>query len=192
MSEFAEFAPHARHPFASRGGIELAVRRAIASDLSQAARIIAAREDRDPEIELQKLERELVDDRDPPRSVLWVATLRERVIGFARAGYFSHPPDAPPEAAPEGWYLFGVVVDPDHRRLGAGSALTRARLDWIAERSHAVYYFASALNRVTIVLHERFGFRELTREFWFPAVSFRGGVGALFVLELETRRAEGY
>jgi len=43
-----------------------------------------------------------------------------------------------------------------------------------------VYYFVNVRNRASIALHEAFGFREVTRDFHFPNVTFQGGVGALF------------
>jgi hypothetical protein len=46
-----------------------------------------------------------------------------------------------------------------------------------------VWYFASADNPASLDLHRDLGFREHTREFTFPGVSFAGGGGVLCVLE---------
>ena len=46
------------------------------------------------------------------------------------------------------------------------------------------YYVASAQNRVTIELHRQLGFVEVTRDFSFPNVTFTGGVGILFEVDL--------
>jgi ribosomal protein S18 acetylase RimI-like enzyme len=184
MSEFAEYAPNRRRPLdpAATNGPD--IRRAGVADLPGAARIIAVREGREPEGELERLKLELADDRDPPRSVVWVAAIGDRVVGFARAGYFAPPPESPEDVAPEGWYLLGLIVDPEFRRRGLGLLLTRARLEWIAERGRKAYYFASARNLVTLSLHQRLGFREITRAFSFPGASFTGGVGVLCVLDV--------
>jgi ribosomal protein S18 acetylase RimI-like enzyme len=93
--------------------------------------------------------------------------------------------------APRGWYLTGVVVAPACRRRGVATALTRARLDWLAERTDRAYYFANTRNRVSIALHEGFGFREKTRAFTIPGVTFQGGEGILFELVLRPLSPDG-
>ncbi len=105
-------------------------------------------------------------------------------MGIAKIRRFTPPPDSPPNMAPAGWYLSGVIVAEDYRRRGIGRRLTQARLNWIAERDRAAYYFSNARNRASIDLHRAFGFVELTRDFTFPGASFEGGVGILFKAEL--------
>jgi ribosomal protein S18 acetylase RimI-like enzyme len=116
--------------------------------------------------------------------LLLVAELNSIIVGFARAHYFKPASLAPANTCPEGWYLTGVIIAPEFRRQGIASALTRARLDWIAKRAGQAYYFANAQNRVSIELHERFGFVELTRDFVYPDVEFTGGEGILFIVNL--------
>ncbi|WP_439680615.1 GNAT family N-acetyltransferase [Embleya sp. MST-111070] len=82
--------------------------------------------------------------------------------------------------APIGYYLAGVVVDPEARRIGVGMSLTRARLDWIEAHAPEARYFCNARNRVSIALHARMGFHEETRDFEIPGVTFEGGAGILF------------
>lgn len=65
--------------------------------------------------------------------------------------------------APAGHYLGGILVHPEHRRHGVGTALTRARLEWIAARARKAHYFANALNTASIRLHQGFGFHEVAR-----------------------------
>jgi ribosomal protein S18 acetylase RimI-like enzyme len=112
------------------------------------------------------------------------------VVAFGRAWLFRPPPDAPANAAPAGWYLAGVIVAGAFRRRSVGAALTAARLAWIAERAREAYYFANAQNRVSIDLHARFGFRELTRDFWLPDARFEGGVGILFRADLAAKEGD--
>jgi ribosomal protein S18 acetylase RimI-like enzyme len=108
-----------------------------------------------------------------------VAEVAGRVVGYARTTYWQRPPDAPPNAAPDGWYLIGLVVDPAHRRRGIGEALTTARLKAVAARASEVWYFANARNQASLDLHKRLGFTEMTRDFWFPDLTFDGGEGVL-------------
>jgi GNAT superfamily N-acetyltransferase len=97
---------------------------------------------------------------EPPTKSIWVAALGPRVIAYARAGLFTPPEHSTPDVVPAGWYLLGVIVDPEFRRRGVGEALIRARLEWIAQRSPRAYYLAAAVNRATIDLHAKFGFVE--------------------------------
>ena len=180
MSEFAEYAPGAAAelPLTEADGLRL--RAAVAADLPRLAPIAAEREGIAVERALDGLER-FFGEASAGRALLLVAELGEEAIGFGKASYFSTPPGSPPNVAPEGWYLSGVVVRPRHRRRRVGDALTAARLEWIAARSPRAYYFANVRNRVSIDLHEAFGFVEATRDFVHPHATFEGGVGALFV-----------
>ena len=81
-------------------------------------------------------------------------------------------------------YLGGVVVTPTHRRQGIAARLTRARLDWIAARAERAYYFTNERNRASVDLHARFGFQELVRGLQVPGLTFVGGVGLLFGVDL--------
>jgi ribosomal protein S18 acetylase RimI-like enzyme len=111
---------------------------------------------------------------------LFVATVRGAFAGYGRVARFDPPDGAPANVAPAGIYLFGALVARRFRRRGVGRALTQARVAWALERAGAVWYFASARNEVSRRLHDHFGFVEVTRDFWFPRVTFDGGVGILF------------
>jgi ribosomal protein S18 acetylase RimI-like enzyme len=117
-----------------------------------------------------------------------VACLADRIVGYGRSGYFSPPSAAPANAAPEGWYLLGLLVDEAYRRRGVGHLLTECRLRELAACTSVAYYFANAQNQSTIRLHEQFGFVEHTRDFWYPRVGFHGGAGILFRLDLKASR----
>ena len=102
------------------------------------------------------------------------------IIGYGRARLFVPAAHAPADTAPRGYYLTGIFVRSDHRRLGVGTALTRSRLAWIGKHDDEAWYFANARNLGSIELHRRLGFREVTGTFSFPGVTFDGGVGVLF------------
>jgi ribosomal protein S18 acetylase RimI-like enzyme len=121
----------------------------------------------------------LAADVDDPERLLLVAESGGRVAGYGRAMRFRPAAGAPADSAPAGYYLVGLVVDADLRRRGVGSELTRLRLAWIQERVGEAWYFANAGNAVSIALHARFGFSEVTRAFSFPDVTF-DGEGILF------------
>ncbi len=102
-----------------------------------------------------------------------------RLLGYGRAGFLTPPDPAPHDVAPAGWYLLGLVVDPRERRRGIGAQLTASRTRWIWERAAEAWYFANARNLVSLELHARLGYREVTRDLWVPGVTFDGGVGVL-------------
>jgi GNAT superfamily N-acetyltransferase len=104
-----------------------------------------------------------------------VARAGDELIGYGRTAWFEPGPAAPPNAAPAGYYLVGLVVDPSWRRRGVASAIISARLAWVAQRSCEAWYFADVRNRVSIQLHERAGFETVTDDFWFPTVPDGGG-----------------
>jgi len=41
------------------------------------------------------------------------------------------------------------------------------------------WYFTNARNEASLRLHRELGFREVTRDFSYPGVTFEGGVGIL-------------
>ena len=124
--------------------------------------------------------KELRENPDWVNRLLLVGVVDDRLAGFGRVVFFQSSPNAPENVAPTGWYLGGVIVTPAHRRRGIGYELTRQRLEWIRARAEEVFYVVNALNRASAALHERFGFEELTRDFFIPGASFIGGVGILY------------
>lgn len=91
--------------------------------------------------------------------VVLVAAIQDEIVGVAKT-HFHGEPDG---EAPAGHYLGGVVVPPNSRRQGIGSALTRARVEWIWSRSSSVYYFANEHNTASIRMHEALGFQFVGR-----------------------------
>ena len=80
--------------------------------------------------------------------------------------------------------MSGVVVRASHRRRGVASALTGARVTHIAASNDRAYYVANVRNEASIALHDKFGFKELTRDFSMPNLRFAGGAGILFCADL--------
>ncbi|MFM9432768.1 GNAT family N-acetyltransferase [Arthrobacter sp. MP_2.3] len=101
--------------------------------------------------------KETISPRDD--RVVLVAVAAGEVVGAAKT-HFHPDPDG---SVPAGHYLGGVVVAPGFRRQGIGSALTRARKEWVWSRASTVYYFANEHNTASIRMHEALGFRPLAR-----------------------------
>jgi ribosomal protein S18 acetylase RimI-like enzyme len=111
--------------------------------------------------------------------LLLLATANGEVAGYGRGGRFQAPSDAPPNVAPDGYYLGGLLVGTRWRRRGIAEALTRARMAWAFERAPEAWYFTNAGNAASLALHAKLGFVEISRDFWYPNVTFEGGVGVL-------------
>jgi ribosomal protein S18 acetylase RimI-like enzyme len=113
----------------------------------------------------------------------FVGLVEGQLVGYSTVAWLAPGIGHPNSAAPDGWYLLGLVVDPDFRRLGVGRRLTAERLRWLRGRAERVWYFASNANRASIDLHTEFGFSLTAENVDFPGVSFTG-TGLLFGADL--------
>ena len=186
-SPFAEYEPRRPERIAS-AATAFEIRHATPTDLPRVTEIIRARDGGKQARIIENLRQQL--DEGAERVHLVVAVAEALVVGWGRSTYFVPPLCSPTDVAPEGWHLAGLIVSQTHRRRGLGLALTHYRLDLLVKRAGTAWYFANAQNRVTIELHQKLGFVEVTRDFSFPGVSFSGdGVGILFRLDMTARRA---
>ncbi|MFD6176593.1 MULTISPECIES: GNAT family N-acetyltransferase [unclassified Isoptericola] len=83
------------------------------------------------------------------------------------------------DPAPAGHYLGGVTVDPRLRRRGVATALTQARIDWVAVRAPEVFFVVNSRNLASIALHRPWHFVEVARGPRLAGVTFEGGLGLL-------------
>jgi len=97
------------------------------------------------------------------------------VVGWAQTSHRTVVTDP----APAGHYLAGVTVDPRLRRRGVATALTRARLEWVAGRAMEAFFVVNARNLASIALHRPWRFAEVARGPRLAGVTFEGGVGLL-------------
>ena len=174
MPLFADYEP-LKHGTSAPPG--LSIRPATRDDLPALATIRAAR-DGIPEEEAAAVFARQFASADAGLAQVLVATLEGVPVAYGVAHRMALP------GLPDGWYLGGVVVTPTHRRLGIAARLTRARLDWIAARAERAYYFTNERNRASVDLHAHFGFREVVRGLAVPGLTFTGGVGLLFGVDL--------
>ncbi len=157
---------------------DVEVRPAADADLAACGHLVARREGGDAGAWTERLR----ICRTEGDQQVFVAACGDRIVGYAKVGWLE-PVAAGGRGAPDGWYLSGIVVAPEFRRRGLGRLLTEARCAWVFERADAVYYVASATNRASVVLHEDLGFREITRDFVLPGVTFGRSDGVLFRAE---------
>jgi ribosomal protein S18 acetylase RimI-like enzyme len=156
------FAPW--EPAARRRPADFTVRLGTEADVPACARLVAARGAGSEDAWRLALRRTV---RDCARRALFVAVAGiGEVVGYGRVVHVEAPPGAV-DAAPAGWYLLGLAVDPAWRRRGIGEALTRARMTWVSERAGQLYYFTSPANRVSQKMHEQLGFVPVPGR-WVP------------------------
>lgn len=181
MPGFAPYDPASRGPGAP---IAATIRPATYDDLDGLAAIKLA-------VVTRTRERwaELIGEgQDLDDKLLLVATVGGAVAAFAQAVRFDEHPTVP---GPAGYYLCGVTVQPDFRRMGLGRRLTGARLDWIRERAVEAWFFASSANQSSIALHADFGFVEVRRAQSIQGVTFDSGEGILFRADFDGGASRG-
>lgn len=177
MSNFADYRADADRQDL---GTPIEVRPARDEDLDPCAELIVTRTGGSA---ADRRERLVADLRNPDRYTV-VACADGQVIGYAAVIRHEVSPTDPPNVAPTGYYLIGLIVAPDWRRHGIGDLLTEERMRWTAERATAVYYFANLANNPILDLHQRFGFTEVTRDFTFPRAPLTPGTCVLLRAEL--------
>ena len=129
--------------------------------------------------DVYKLEKHLATDT--AHGIL--ALKNDELVAWAIARHIE-PKVLDDDHAPPGWYLMGVEVSAGHRRRGLGAQLTRMRLEWLAERTHVVRYFALPDNLASISLHKTLGFVHVRDGLTIRPLCFDGGPYALFELNL--------
>jgi ribosomal protein S18 acetylase RimI-like enzyme len=180
-SKGAAYQPGALRASAPDG---LAIRRANPSDCADVGAIAHERDGVPLPDATLRCERDVANqDR-----LLLIARVDGELAAFGRSARWQPTASAPANVAPTGWYLFGVIVRDRWRRRGIAMELTRRRLAWISERANEAYYFANSRNRVSIELHAKLGFVEVSRDFTFPGASFEDGEGILFRADLASPR----
>ena len=129
MSNFADYRPDDSR---QDPGTQVEVRPARVEDLDACARLIVTRTG-GPAAE--RLERLRADLQHPDRYTV-VACADGEVIGYGAVIHHELSPTDPPNTAPTGYYLIGLIVSPDWRRHGIGDLITIERMRWTAERAH--------------------------------------------------------
>lgn len=180
MSNFADYRPDAARQDL-RTPVE--VRPARDEDLDACAELNVTRTGGPAAARRERL---VADLQDPDRYSV-VACVDREVIGYAAVIHHELSPTDPPNTAPTGYYLIGLIVSPDRRRHGIGELLTRERIRWTAERAGTIYYFANIANGAILDLHESSGFTEVTRDFTFPGAPLKPGTCALLRADLSDR-----
>jgi ribosomal protein S18 acetylase RimI-like enzyme len=101
------------------------------------------------------LERVMVDENS---MVIVAVDLEDHVVAWAKTNYI--PASV---AEPAGYYLTGVRVDDQHRRIGLAREMAAARLAWLRRRTDTVYASVPAPNQPARRYLSAVGFTEIPR-----------------------------
>ena len=127
--------------------------------------------------DIEKFRAELNTYFKNQKSKIYVAIANNKVVGFAKSKFYSGK-----SYTYEGWYLSGIIVKSEYRGAGIGRALTNERIRNLKPVADKIYYFANSNNKVSIKLHDSFGFQKVAQSFSFPGVKFSNGRGCLYEL----------
>lgn len=151
------------------------VRGLVPADVPVCAALIASRAGGDPDASAGRLRRDLAD----PDRHQFVAVVECAVVGYGAVIHYQRLPEADPGAAPAGYYLVGLMIDPPQRRRGIGDLLTTTRMSWVGQRADEVWCFANVANTAVLDMQRGLGFEEVTRDFTFPGAPLAPGTGVL-------------
>lgn len=172
MGAFAEFAPR-RHGMPAA----VTVRAATVDDLAAVERV---QDGAGQALLLDGIRAAILDSRRYVVVAVADGATDGEIAGWAK----THLHPRSDGEAPAGHYLGGVTVVPSWRRRRVATALTEARIAWIAERADRAFYVVNARNAASVALHERWGFREVARAAAFHGVTFAGGAGVLLAADV--------
>ena len=176
MNLFAEYEPQVR----SSLNYHVQLMPANLAHIEGVARLISERNDIRIDMLVANLEKTFLKAQDNQIGFqMFVALDACTVVGYGKCQWLATDDIEGAYNMPEGWYLMGTIVDPQYRRQGIGRRLCEARIRWVKQQAGEVYYYVNALNEVSIRLHQHLGFREITRDFGFPGLSFKGGQGGI-------------
>lgn len=177
---FADYQPHA-HSIA----VDHVVQKLEPTHLDRCVALAVQRDGGQPSRWRTSLERSLhSEDRQT-----FIALIDNQLAGYGTVGWLAPAESDSDSAAPQGWYLLGLIVDPRCRRQGVGHHLTGTRMAWIQNRAPQAWYFVSSANRASIDLHAQFGFQLAIDDFTLPGVKFTQS-GQLYLAHLSRATEE--
>ena len=97
----------------------------------------------------------------------WVALKNEKIIGFSKVDFHNTIINDFPDLI-EGWYLTGITINPDWRRIGVGRLLIKTRMSWLKDKTDEVYYWSGKNNKASEALHKFFGFKKIKSSIFTP------------------------
>lgn len=182
MAFFVEYEPEKKKDqkdFYSK--YNLFLRQAVFEDYIEAAKITTVREgeNADHEKNLEHFKKQF--GKSSGENVFFVACIiaknypdaKAKVIGYSHIEYCDFESEEYKQYeninCPSGWYLLGLGVYPEYRRLGIGTKLTEIRMKWAKDNSDEkkVYFYTNPKNVTSQRFHEVMGYKRIEGEWFF-------------------------
>ncbi len=177
MTKYEDYKPLVSDKLLAEG---VHYRAMVWDDIGAIARISAEREGTDVGTHVERISAEFTRETGADERQLLIAVKESEVIGFGRIRKVGPDESSRAYPSPEGWYLLGLIVCGQYRRMGVGRALSLARFDWLRSRGVSqVFSFFSAENRTSIDFHKSLGFDVVQEGSGFLHVGFDCGKGYL-------------
>ena len=97
----------------------------------------------------------------------WVALKNQELIGYSKIGFRNSINNEFPDLI-IGWYLTGITIHPNWRRVGTGRLLTKIRINWLKDKTNEVYYWSNKNNITSELFHKDFGFKKIKSSIYTP------------------------
>lgn len=182
MAFFVEYEPENKKDSSDLyNKYDLYLRQAAFEDYIEAAKITTAREGEkaDHNKNLENFKKHF--GRKSGKNEYFVACIKdkndpystEKVIGYSHIEYCDFTSEEYKQYTdhntPSGWYLLGLGVYPEYRRLGIGTKLTEIRMKWARDNSDEkkVYFYTNPQNITSQKFHEELGYKRIEGEWIF-------------------------
>ena len=161
---------------------KLIIRKSVFSDVTEIARINTARRgERGNYEEEHEYFKKRFEDKRLNKNEFFIASLidrsdsnlPEKIVGYSFVEHCDFKSEEYKDYkninTPSGWYLLGLGVYSEYRRLGIGSKLTEIRMQWAKENSDEkkVYFYTNPKNITSQEFHKELGFKRIDGEWFF-------------------------
>jgi len=165
-NHYAKFSPNSHGKFEDCIKIRLAIP-TDANDISKIeVNVYGEYPDSQKEVIKKIIEAIKSQESDESLKKTWIALKNEKIIGFSKLGFNNAIDDS--SDLIEGWYLTGITIHPNWRRVGIGKLLTETRMTWLKNKTNEVYYWSNKNNKASELLHKFFGFKEIKSSIYAP------------------------
>jgi len=181
MAFFVELEPDAKRNKELLNSHKVNIRTAELTDCAAMAEIVADREGSNDNYDrIFALWQNRIAAKNQSQNQIYIASLvnnldhTEKIVGFSNVEYVDLNEKTDEETgelftAPSGWYLLGLTVHSDYRRLGIATQLTQARIEWAQKHgADSIRYYTNPYNLTSMAFHAELGFQRIEKELTFP------------------------
>lgn len=181
MAFFVALEPYAKQSKELLNAHDIVIRTANLKDCAAIAEIVADREGTDENYDrIYALWKNRVEGISQSDNQVFIAVLvnkqdkSQKIVGFSNVEYVDLKGKTDEETgefftAPSGWYLLGLTVHSDYRRLGIATLLTNVRIEWAKNhQAESIRYYTNPYNLTSMAFHAELGFQPMAKELTYP------------------------